>query len=185
MESGELVRLSLSYSGVNSGIAKSEPYPVPVRDQATPLALRALESIFGCLPSFVGARLMTTSLRALGLRLGRSSCFWGMPHFEGDAQKYLQIGEFCGFNVRCRFELQADLIIEDHVSVGHEVTFLAKEPIRIGAGSWIGARATIHPGVTIGPGTIIGPLTEVKNDVGPNLLVVGGRKVSIANWRQG
>lgn len=185
MDSGELGRLSLSYRGVDSRIAKSEPTSHSARDQATPPALRALESLFGLLPSFVGARVMTNSLRAIGLRLGRSSCFWGMPHFDGDARKYLHIGEYCGFNVRCRFELEADLIIEDHVSVGHEVTFLAKEPIRIGAGSWIGARATIHPGVTIGPGTIIGPLTEVKNDVGPNLLVVGGRKVSIANWRQG
>jgi acetyltransferase-like isoleucine patch superfamily enzyme len=185
MECGELGRLSLSYSRVDSMIAKSEPNSASVHDLATPRALRLLESVFGLFPSFVGARLITASLRAAGVRLGRTSLFWGIPHFEGDAKKHLQIGERCGFNVRSRFELGADLIIEDHVSVGHEVTFLAREPIRIGTGSWIGARATIHPGVTIGPGTIIGPLTEVKSDVGANLLVVGNRKVSIANWRQG
>lgn len=151
---------------------------------SAPPTLRGLEFLLDFLPPFVGSRLITASLRALGLRIGRTSRFWGVPHFEGDARRHLTIGESCGFNVRCRFELGAAVTFEDHVSVGHEVTFVGREPIHIGAGSWIGARATIHPGVTIGAGTIIGPLTVVRDNVGPNLLVVGARKVSIATWRQ-
>lgn len=150
----------------------------------TPWGLRALETCLDLFPPFVGARLITASLRTIGLRIGRTSSFWGIPHFRGDALRFLAIGEYCGFNVRCRFDLGAEVTIEDHVSVGHEVSFLGSKPIRVGAGAWIGARARIHPGVTIGPGSVIGPLTEVEADVGPNLLVLGRRKVSLANWRQ-
>lgn len=153
------------------------------RSTSAPWTLQGLGFALDFLPPFVGSRIITTSLRALGVQIGRTSRFWGIPRFQGNARKYLVIGESCGFNVRCRFEIGAPIVFEDHVSVGHEVTFLGREPIRIGAGSWIGARAVIHPGVTIGPGSVIGALTEVKSDVAPNLLVLGTRKVSLANWR--
>lgn len=173
---------SVPYIRLESGSTRESHEPINAPE--SPWSVRALEFALDLFPPFVGARVITASLRALGFQIGRTARFWGIPHFEGDARRHLTVGENCGFNVRCSFELGAALVFEDHVSVGHEVSFLATEPIRVGAGSWIGARAIIHPGVTIGPGTIIGPLTEVKADVGPNLLVLGNRKVSIANWRQ-
>jgi maltose O-acetyltransferase len=134
-------------------------------------------------PPFVGGRLITRALRLLGARVDKTVHFWGPPTVIGDAEKHLQIGEHTGFNVRCVFELGADLIIEDHVAVGHEVEFHASKPIRIGKGAWLGARVIVEPGVTIGPGAVIGAGTVVKDDVPANFMVSGSRKVSIAKWR--
>jgi len=41
-------------------------------------------------------------------------------------------------------------------------------PVRIGAGTWIGARAVILPGITIGPGCVIGAGAVVTKDCEPN-----------------
>lgn len=46
-------------------------------------------------------------------------------------------------------------------------------PIRVGAGTWIGARSVILPGVTIGEGCIIAAGSVVTSDVPPNVMVAG------------
>ena len=51
---------------------------------------------------------------------------------------------------------------------------LAKtRPVNIGAGSWVGARATILPGVSIGRGCVVGAGSVVTRDFGPDLLIAG------------
>lgn len=48
-----------------------------------------------------------------------------------------------------------------------------RRPIKIGDGTWVGARATILPGVTIGEGCIIAAGAVVNKDCAPNGLYAG------------
>lgn len=149
-------------------------------------------------PPFTGARAITAVLRLAGARLAPSVIFWGMPALVGPASR-LQIGELCGLNFGCYFELDASITLEPHVAVGHEVMFLTRsydpksperrgapaepKPIKVEAGCWIGSRSTILPGVTIGAGSVIGASVVVRDNVPPNTLVAGARRISIAKWR--
>jgi maltose O-acetyltransferase len=165
------------------------------------MPLSLVEAIFCRCPNFVASRMMAAGLRMAGVRMGRTSAFWGMPTLVGPESlcQRLRIGESCGFNFGCYFELYDDIVFEDHVSVGHEVMFLTKthdsssagrrgratasRPIRVGAGCWLGARCTVLPGVTIGAGSVVSASVVVREDVPPNTLLIGTRKISIAKWR--
>jgi acetyltransferase-like isoleucine patch superfamily enzyme len=157
----------------------SAPFHIALDENAEHWVSRTLS----VLPPFVGGRLINRSLRFAGARIDKSVHFWGPPKVIGDLAKYLQIDEHTGFNARCLFELGAELVIEGHVAVGHEVEFHATRPIRIGSGAWLGARVIVDPGVTIGPGAVIGAGTRVSSDVPANVMVSGSRKVSLARWR--
>jgi maltose O-acetyltransferase len=163
--------------------------------------VRVAQGLFGRFPGFIGARTITYSLRAAGVRIGASTIFWGMPTLvgEGDIASRLAVGTYCGFNVRCYFELDAPITINDHVAVGQDVMFLTRTydpsdpsrrgvakgalPIEVGNGSWLGARCTILPGVKIGPGSVIGASVVVAKDVPANTLLMGSRSISLAKWR--
>jgi maltose O-acetyltransferase len=143
----------------------------------------------------------TLALRWSGIRMGRATGFWGMPTLigTGPIASRLTIGDHCGFNQGCFFDLEDRITIGDHVSVGHDVMFLTtthapgpaaeragavvRAPIAIHDGVWLAARCTIMPGVTIGAGAVIGASVVVSADVPPNTLVMGAQKVSIAKWR--
>ncbi|MGQ0504506.1 MAG: acyltransferase [Myxococcaceae bacterium] len=153
---------------------------------------RAIEAVVSRFPPFMGNRLMAQGLRLAGVHLGRSTLFWGAPKLYGSGNfaSRLAIGDHCGFNVGCVFELEAPISLGDHVSVGHDVTFLTKDPsnqvpapIHVGSGAWIGARCTLMPGVTVGPGAVIAAGVVVKQDVAADIMITGNRKVSIAKWR--
>jgi maltose O-acetyltransferase len=152
-------------------------------------------------PPFVGARAITAGLRWSGVRVASSTVFWGMPKLvgPGDVASRLQIGQLCGLNYGCYFELDAPITLEDHVAVGHEVMFLTRthsrraadrdrppsgaRPICVEAGSWLGSRCTILPGVTIGAGSVVGANVVVRESLPPNTLLAGKRRVSIGKWR--
>jgi maltose O-acetyltransferase len=171
------------------------------RQQARGWGIRIAEEVFGRCPPFVGARTITLALRAAGVRLGPATVFWGMPSLvgPGDVCSRLQVGEYCGFNVRCHFELDDRITIGDHVAVGQDVMFLTRTydpsnpsqragtrgsaPIEVGSGAWLGARCTILPGVKIGAGSVIGASVVVAKDVPANILLMGSRSISLAKWR--
>jgi maltose O-acetyltransferase len=165
-----------------------------------PLSL--IELALRPLPPFVGGRTIGVGLRLAGAGVGTSTMFWGMPRLTGshpDLAANLEIGELCGLNFGCHFELDAKITLADHVAIGHEVTFLTRsrnaenptergrdseaKPIRVEAGAWIGSRVTLLPGVTVGAGAVVGASVVVREDVPPNTLVAGTRKISLARWR--
>lgn len=107
----------------------------------------------------------------------------------------LTVGKGSFINYGCFFDLGAPTTIGEGVSIGYQVMFVTcshhsgassrragmsyAEPISIGDGSWIGARAIILPGVRIGGGVIVGAGSVVTSDCEPNALYAGSpaRKV--------
>jgi maltose O-acetyltransferase len=161
----------------------------------------AVEVLFRRVPPFVFGRMRTHAMRAAGIKIGRASCFWGLPTLvgTGDVSNRLVVGAYCGFNKGVFFDLEDRVTIGDHVAVGHDVMFLTRThrpgtgaqragellraPVVIEDGVWLGARCTIMPGVTVGAGSVIGSSVVVEADVPPNTLLTGAQKVSLAKWR--
>lgn len=143
------------------------------------------------LPPHVGTRLRVYLLRMAGFQIGRGTVMWGTPTItgSGDLYKRLHIGCGCWFNVGCFFNLGATITIGDRVALGHQVMVmtdshaigdrnrragpLTAQPVQIGDGAWVGARATILPGVTIGEGSVVAAGAVVTKSVAPHLLVGG------------
>lgn len=157
--------------------------------------------LMGAVPPFVASRVRTGLLRATGIRIGKQSTFWDMPTIVApeNAAENLIIGNVCGFNMGCFFDLADRITFEDDVSVGHQVMVLTSgfrpgtrdkragepftAPVTIGRGAWLGARCTVMPGVTIGAGSVVSAATVVDKDVPPNTLLAGTQKISLNRWR--
>jgi len=143
------------------------------------------------LPNYVGNRVRTSILRAVGLQIGRGTVFCGPPRLygRGEIHRRLTIGSRVMVNIQCTFDLNARITVCDNASIGHEVMLitgshdfggpqhragpLTSAPVTIGRGAWIGARCVILPGVTVGPGSVIAAGAVVAEDVPPNTLVGG------------
>jgi maltose O-acetyltransferase len=126
----------------------------------------------------------------LGFQIGKGTVMWGTPTMTGNHLTHrLKVGQFCWFNIGCILDLGASIQIGNNVAIGHQVMFMTGshelgtaerraglhnvQPITIGDGAWIGARAVIMPGITIGAGAIVGAGAVVTKDVLPNTLVGG------------
>ncbi len=143
------------------------------------------------LPAYVWSGMRARLLRLLGFSIGPRTAFWGTPTLvgAGPITERLRIGADCWFNVGCFFELNDRIEVGDRVAFGHQVMVLTgthelgpgdrrsgpltTAPVRIGAGAWIGARATLLPGVEVGEGAVIAAGAVVAADV-PAHTVAGG-----------
>jgi len=79
------------------------------------------------------------------------------------------IGEHCDIAPQVMFVTGSHEIGPSERRAGYGIA----NPISIGDGVWIGARATITGGVSIGAGSIVAAGAVVTSDVAPNTLVGG------------
>ncbi|MGG0591311.1 acyltransferase [Priestia megaterium] len=133
----------------------------------TPLALRRF------LYQSYGINTQTRSIRP--------GCYFG--------GKNVTIGKRTTINGKCYFENLASIKIGEDCDIAMGVLFCSSthefgdgskragkaygQPIKVGNGCWIGARATVLPGVTIHDGCIIAAGALVTKDCEPNGLYVG------------
>ena len=166
------------------GLAREETYGLHGRW----LLARLLLAPF---PFYVGSRVRVKVLRLLGFQIGEGSSMWGTPKIIGSSplHKKWVVGHHCLFNVECFLDLSGPITVGSQVVFGpqvalitgaheigdasHRLGLLKPEPITIGDGCWLGARATVLPGVTIGSGSVVAAGAVVTKNVPPNTLVAG------------
>jgi len=97
----------------------------------------------------------------------------------------IRIGNDCFINGGSILFSMKELVIEDAVAISNECYItdsnshgiegrpIVEEPVRIGRGSWIGARVMIMPGVTIGSRVMVAAGSVVSRDVPDDSLVAG------------
>jgi maltose O-acetyltransferase len=100
------------------------------------------------------------------------------------------LGPRAMINTGVQFDNRARVTLGANVAVGCDVLFLTDshevgsaerrcggadvlQPIFVGDGAWIGARATIMPGVTIGDGAVVAAGSVVVRDCEPNCIYAG------------
>ena len=97
----------------------------------------------------------------------------------------IRIGNRCFINSGVILFSACEVTIDDDVALANEVYLMdsdshgvegravREEPVRIGAGTWVGARSIILPGVTIGRRCLIAAGSVVSRDVPDDTLVAG------------
>lgn len=126
-------------------------------------------------------------LRLLGVKIGKNCIVRGGVQFQEGFS--LTLGDNVFINTYALFDTAAPISIGRDVQIAYQVTFVTggheigphegragahkPEPIIVGDGAWIGARAVILPGVTIGAGAVVASGAVVTKDVLPDTLVAG------------
>jgi maltose O-acetyltransferase len=129
-------------------------------------------------PDAVRGRILTRwGVTIEGDALVSAGCFFGSPD--------VTIGDGTFVNVDCFFDGSAPITVGRgcNIAMGvllctstHDVGGAERraalptrgEPVTIGDGCWIGARATILPGVTVAPGCVVGAAALVTKDTEPD-----------------
>jgi maltose O-acetyltransferase len=143
------------------------------------------------LPIGVGPRLRPMVYRAFGMRIGSNTTIFGPLRFVwyGNVAGNVRIGRNCFINRDVSLDPSGAITIGDGVVIGQEVAVITAghsiagpghragiyrpEPVRVGDGAWIAARAMLLPGVTVGHGAIVAAGAVVAADVAANVLVGG------------
>jgi maltose O-acetyltransferase len=152
----------------------------------------ALDLASRTIPPKVGNHLRASLLRARGIAIGEGTVVYDTPELSGGeaaGRAKMYIGRHCIIDVRCAFELGANITIGDRVTLGHNVMIittthdlgprehragpLVRNPVRIEDGAWIGPCSIILPGVTVGAGAIVDPSSVINKNVAPNTRVRG------------
>jgi maltose O-acetyltransferase len=127
----------------------------------------------------------TRLLRAAGFDVGTAIVESGIHFYSND----IALGDWCVLNSDCYIDNRARVEVGDGAGLAHGVMICTSThdlgpeakrygtyrtaPVTIGAGAWIGVRATLLPGVTIAPGCVIGAGAVVTKNTAPNGLYVG------------
>jgi|SRR5579859_272499 len=111
-----------------------------------------------------------------------------IPPFYTDCGKNIHVGDRVFINQNCTFYALADIIINDDVLIGPNVSLITSEhpvapsqrrayllgkPITIERGVWLAAGATVIGGVTIGENSVVAAGSVVTRNIPPNTLVAG------------
>jgi maltose O-acetyltransferase len=126
-------------------------------------------------------------LRWFGAKTGRDCFVRGGLQMQESFN--LTLGDHVFINHGCTLDCSAPIEIGDRAQIAFKVTIITggheigpvesragahnPQPVKIGAGAWIGASAIIMPGVTVGEGAVVGAGSLVTKDVAPHTLVVG------------
>jgi maltose O-acetyltransferase len=147
--------------------------------------------ISGVLPQNSFNRVRTMLLRALGLRIGATSCFAGALRLTGlgSVHDLLSVGPGCHITGPLHIDLTAPVSIGAGVHIGYDVALITADhdlgaatqrcgrrvfrPICVEDGVWISSRAVILPGVRIGKGSVIAAGAVVTMSVPPQTMVGG------------
>ena len=143
------------------------------------------------LPCLCFCRLRTAIYRAAGFRIGPHALLLGKIELIGPGriQDRLRIGAYTIVNAHCFFDLTAEIVIGDRVSIGHHTRFVTANhelgpaamragpvnphPIHIDDGCWLAAGVMVLPGVTIGSSSVVAAGSVVSGNVPANR-VAGG-----------
>jgi maltose O-acetyltransferase len=151
-------------------------------------------------PRRTGHAMRASLLRLAGFPIGDGTLIRGLPFLKGSEKgnpdgamrslyHNLIIGRRVEVHPGCVFDLEERITIGDNVVIGpqamlltsshelgpreHRAGPIVRNPVIIGAGAWIGARAVIFPGITIGAGAVVNPGAVVNKDVAPHTRVGG------------
>jgi maltose O-acetyltransferase len=181
--------------------ARVEPKDLPIWRRALTAAhaevvgihprLHAYNLAASLLPTRHSAELRAKLLRLTGAVIGEGTKIHGPIKITGpgDLMKRLQVGEDCNVGAECVLDLSAELSIGDRVTLEpgvmiltstHELDFpqhragkVLLNPVSVGVGAWLRARAVVLPGVKIGAGAVVEVGAVVNKDVEPNARVGG------------
>jgi maltose O-acetyltransferase len=174
----------------SSGVARARQIALEERGELNPKLWIALR-LLALLQPYTLVRTRMRVLRLAGVQIGPRTVVCGRLSIAGsrDAHRRVMIGADCMINDGCRLDTGAPITIEDDVYFCHDVTVLTgthdigphdrrchgwrAEPVTIGRGSWLGARALVLPGVTIGAGCVVAAGAVVTESVAPDTLVGG------------
>lgn len=125
----------------------------------------------------VPPRLRSVLLRRYGMDIGKRAYISPTVWF---GSRRVSIGDGSFINYGCRFNTSSPITIGARCDIGTDVSFVTdsheirdhqrragantSQPIFVGDGVWIGARAVILPGVKIGDGAVIAAGAVVTKD---------------------
>ena len=132
-------------------------------------------------------------LRLFGARIGSRVILHDVRFFNLYRRGLagLRIGDDCFLGDECLLDLAEAIELEDQVTLAERVLILTHTnvgyhdhplqrhfpataaPVRVGAGSFLGANVTVLPGLHIGPGSFVAAGSVVTADVPPRTLMAG------------
>lgn len=127
------------------------------------------------------------------------SAGWGPGH-QGLPEQVVRIGDRCLIGRGSSIIGHTSIEIGDDVWTGYDVRIadmnhgyedlslpigvqaMPMEPVRVGAGSWLGHHAIVLPGVTIGRHVTVGAGSVVTHDLPDNAVAVGVPARVVRHW---